>query len=703
MVSTTNTSLLVSADEVFDEMTMNKFLKRECTVDEYYAYYTSTVSNKDWSERHTIGLFVFGLQSEIGKRVEMYNPKSILDAYHLAKWQESMNNIMRKNSRTSLFSSSKIDHSKEVKEDNMELELRGDEKGNEGQSSGEEINKFEVKVLEIEENKNKIGLSNLVSLGKILNELCEEKVEGIGIKSREWVELDDKNMNKVSLDISKDADTGERFSNDIKIDSKDWVACDSNCEESEIFIASNELESHTLVELSKEGNKDDKSALIHVSEDKDCGLVGKFSSDSGVKIDCVGSIFVEASTVVEKPKATVTNIKKDTTYDILDNQGEEVIENKEVMGLVDLSCGKSGLKINLGKSGISHFEAMYVKHIMVNSSNTDMNINFNKKEISRKGHEDTDVLVSDLTLGKNGRCSWELDHIDGPEENPDYDCGLVHMGIRLAENEFIIPKTCRSLGCIKNVTSGSHVQKVLVNVHNDDDLLNQQKKHKEVSEQVTERFIHVNNRIRNVLLVSSGYGMFKFGMWEWRKRKKASHIKFRFCKFDKWEWRKRKKIDGARCEFNYKKCNFDIWKWPKRKKERRKESCEEIMFSWNEEMHNMFILWFDYSRRVIVKLEKKIELYICLVQRRFYWLNIKYDEGMVKVGKVVYKLELLEFAKNAMCVLCVQIKEMERTRYRMGALTACEDDELSAVEPQMILARRMHKRDNKVDVYVGIW
>nr|GEY96339.1 hypothetical protein [Tanacetum cinerariifolium]GEY96359.1 hypothetical protein [Tanacetum cinerariifolium] len=309
----------------------------EIEVDEYYAYFTSSISNKDWNEWYHSGLFVFGLQSKIRKSVEMFNPKSLLDAYHLAKWQESMNDIMRKNSNTSLSSSSKIDHSKEVKEYYIELEFRGDGKGNEAQSSGEEINKFGVKVLKVpyEETVEGIGMKSKGSVeldgknmemdGKCLKDIddfvnkedkIEENKNEIGIKSRELV---DKNMNKVSLDISKDADTGETFSNDIKIDSNDWVACDSNCEESEIFIASNELESHTLVELSKEGNKDDKSALIHVSEDKDYGLVGKFSSDLGVKFDCVGSIFVEASPVVEKPKASVTNIEKDTTYDMLVN------------------------------------------------------------------------------------------------------------------------------------------------------------------------------------------------------------------------------------------------------------------------------------------------------------------------------------------------------------------------------------------------
>ncbi|GKF25080.1 hypothetical protein Tco_0080974 [Tanacetum coccineum] len=36
--------------------------------------------------------------------------------------------------------------------------------------------------------------------------------------------------------------------------------------------------------------------------------------------------------------------------------------------------------------------------------------------------KDIDVLVSDLMLGKNERCSWGLDHIDESDANLDYDC-----------------------------------------------------------------------------------------------------------------------------------------------------------------------------------------------------------------------------------------------------------------------------------------
>ncbi|GJZ16378.1 hypothetical protein Tco_0552055 [Tanacetum coccineum] len=87
---------------------------------------------------------------------------------------------------------------------------------------------------------------------KVLWKLCEEKVEGIGMKSKGLVEVIDNFVNAndesdmcalkvekksedgmMSLDSSKDVGTGEEISKDIKIDNKSWVACDSRCEESE--------------------------------------------------------------------------------------------------------------------------------------------------------------------------------------------------------------------------------------------------------------------------------------------------------------------------------------------------------------------------------------------------------------------------------------------------------------------------------------
>nr|GEZ50426.1 hypothetical protein [Tanacetum cinerariifolium] len=64
--------------------------------------------------------------------------------------------------------------------------------------------------------------------------------------------------------------------------------------------ARNELESHNLVKPSEEVDKHNKILSIHLSEDDDSGREENFSSDLGVNIDCVGCIFVEVKTTVEK-------------------------------------------------------------------------------------------------------------------------------------------------------------------------------------------------------------------------------------------------------------------------------------------------------------------------------------------------------------------------------------------------------------------
>ncbi|GJU75834.1 hypothetical protein Tco_1272904 [Tanacetum coccineum] len=111
-----------------------------------------------------------------------------------------------------VINSSKEDVNSNFKE--VKNRKKHDGKDNEVKSSGVVINNFGLKVLDIP---------------------CEEKVEGIGMKSIEFFELDAKNMSIMSFDSSKDADTGEEISKDIKIDSNSWVACDSRCEESKII------------------------------------------------------------------------------------------------------------------------------------------------------------------------------------------------------------------------------------------------------------------------------------------------------------------------------------------------------------------------------------------------------------------------------------------------------------------------------------
>ncbi|PWA41300.1 copine (Calcium-dependent phospholipid-binding protein) family [Artemisia annua] len=76
--------------EVFDEMSVNKFLKKQCTVVEYYNVFNSSFSDKGFDERYLIDLFIFGLQPEIEKVVRLFKPNTLHDAYNWAMLQENV-------------------------------------------------------------------------------------------------------------------------------------------------------------------------------------------------------------------------------------------------------------------------------------------------------------------------------------------------------------------------------------------------------------------------------------------------------------------------------------------------------------------------------------------------------------------------------------------------------------------------------------
>nr|GEW25560.1 ATP-dependent zinc metalloprotease FTSH, chloroplastic [Tanacetum cinerariifolium] len=131
-----------------------------------------------------------------------------------------------------------IDHSKAVKDDSIDLEFCDDEKGNEGQSSGEEI--------------HNCGL-------KILGRLGDEKVEGIWMNPKGLVKLDDKNKGNVSLDSSKEADVGI---SEIKNDNKDLGLFDCGCDKAGMTTNESTSSQFLVIEINeskycvKEGGND---------------------------------------------------------------------------------------------------------------------------------------------------------------------------------------------------------------------------------------------------------------------------------------------------------------------------------------------------------------------------------------------------------------------------------------------------------------
>ncbi|GKD79933.1 hypothetical protein Tco_1342554 [Tanacetum coccineum] len=115
-----------SAHKVFDQMSMDKFLNNTGTVREYYDRFNVLFGGKGYNEGFLVDLFVSHLRPDIKKGISLFTLNSLSEAYHLAKLQEMVYGI------TSLSSSSKIDHSKEVTKGSIELGFRDDGKGNVG-------------------------------------------------------------------------------------------------------------------------------------------------------------------------------------------------------------------------------------------------------------------------------------------------------------------------------------------------------------------------------------------------------------------------------------------------------------------------------------------------------------------------------------------------------------------------------------------
>nr|GEU57333.1 small GTPase superfamily, ARF/SAR type [Tanacetum cinerariifolium] len=107
------------AYKVFDEMSMNKFVEKYGTVKEYFDSFNSLFSKIGFVEWYLVDLFICGLPPDIGKRVSLFQPKTLMDACFLAKLQELMHNVMIKNSNRSLFYSSKPNDSEEGVENNV--------------------------------------------------------------------------------------------------------------------------------------------------------------------------------------------------------------------------------------------------------------------------------------------------------------------------------------------------------------------------------------------------------------------------------------------------------------------------------------------------------------------------------------------------------------------------------------------------------
>ncbi|GKB29350.1 hypothetical protein Tco_0868751, partial [Tanacetum coccineum] len=199
----------IDAQNMFDGMSLNKFLTKHGTVKEYFDSFNSWFSWMTLEEWYRVDLFICGLPLEFGNGVRLFNPKTLSDAYCLAKLQEFTHNVMIKNSNRPLLDSSKSKDSKEVVKNNMRLRdfddsSKEDVKGKEKYSNGLIFDEQEVRIEaklkvtaldnnnkrlvicgifnkedgEIKENTKSASLSNMVpASGKIIDGLKEYELD----------------------------------------------------------------------------------------------------------------------------------------------------------------------------------------------------------------------------------------------------------------------------------------------------------------------------------------------------------------------------------------------------------------------------------------------------------------------------------------------------------------------------------------------
>nr|GFB52908.1 hypothetical protein [Tanacetum cinerariifolium] len=133
-------------------MSLDNILNNKGTVREYYDRFNVLFGDKGYNEGFLVDLFILCLRPDI-KRELVCLHSLFLEAYLLAKFQELVYDI------TSMSSYSKIDHSKEVKKDSIELGFSNDGKGNKGMKLKELVSLGEILdgAKGIEMNKSNVG------------------------------------------------------------------------------------------------------------------------------------------------------------------------------------------------------------------------------------------------------------------------------------------------------------------------------------------------------------------------------------------------------------------------------------------------------------------------------------------------------------------------------------------------------------------
>lgn len=126
---------------LFDEMSSTINLKQNGSIREYYEAFNSLISKiTSLNESEIVNCFVGGLQPEIGKRVEIYKPRTLYDAYCLATMEETASNLIKKRFSPTLLKSQWVKNASDIENTDKMASLG--KSGKEGGKS-EEIESFD--------------------------------------------------------------------------------------------------------------------------------------------------------------------------------------------------------------------------------------------------------------------------------------------------------------------------------------------------------------------------------------------------------------------------------------------------------------------------------------------------------------------------------------------------------------------------------
>ncbi|GJS91458.1 hypothetical protein Tco_0774094 [Tanacetum coccineum] len=234
-----------------------------------------------------------------------------------------------------------------------------------GRKYGENVVKSEKTKMMHHEFLNKEGMKVNCLCGFKMDEVDGKKFVGNGFK---LIKIDETQVAVHGLEDSKmdfDRVCGEAGKNrelELNESSKVDVNGVANCEEDEKNhetesngVIDDNIDMKNLVEVSKERDKDEEMSSKDSSKvcgNEDNGLEENFSSYLGVKMYCVSSSLVEVTTIVEKTNTSVESVKEGTNL-ICSGM------SKEVIGLVDCGCDKSGMMAN--ESANSQLLAVFKK------------------------------------------------------------------------------------------------------------------------------------------------------------------------------------------------------------------------------------------------------------------------------------------------------------------------------------------------------